>query len=704
MSAGAWSVAFAPLVPLWALAALATAAIALLGAALLRGARGVGLRAAAFAVGLLALANPAAVEEEREPVHEVAAVVVDVSRSQDVGERRARTEAAVAEIAAALRAHDDLDVRVIRVGNEEGTDGTRLFAALERTLADVPPERVAATVLVTDGQVHDAPDAAALDGADGRASLAGPVHALLTGARDEGDRRLVVVRAPSYGVVDGQVGVTVRVEDTAASDGIAELRVVIDGGAVSRTVRAPIGRDLELPVLLEHAGPTVLELEVAPGTHELTVGNNRAAVVVNGVRDRLRVMLVSGEPHAGERMWRNLLKADPSVDLVHFTILRPPEKQNATPIRELSLIAFPVRQLFEEQLTDFDLIIFDRYRQRGVIPTVYLRNVAEYVREGGAVLEAAGPEFATSLSLYATPVAAVLPGEPTGVTEAPFRPKVSTLGRRHPVTAGLAGAAAEEPEWGRWFRIVDAVRRRGDILMEGEEGRPLLILDRVGDGRVAQLLSDQAWLWTRGYEGGGPQAELLRRVAHWLMKEPELEEEALVATATDRRIEIARRTLAADPAREATVRAPDGTETTVVLEPAGGGRWTAALAAETPGLYRVEAGGMSALAAVGALNPLEQADLRTTAAALRPVAEATGGGVFWLTDGGVPEVRRVRAGRDAAGRGWMGVPATDSYAVVGVRETPLIPAFLALLALLGSLIGAWVREGDSTGRPTRTAR
>ena len=403
---------------------------------------------------------------------------------------------------------------------------------------------------------------------------------------------------------------------------------------------------------------------------------------------------MSGEPHAGERTWRNLLKADPSVDLIHFTILRPPEKQDATPIRELSLIAFPVRQLFEQRLADFDLIIFDRYRQRGVIPHAYMQNVADYVVAGGALLEAAGPEFATALSLYAPPVAAVLPGRPTGVPAAPFRPRVSSLGLRHPVTADLPGATDENPEWSRWFRIVDAVRIRGNILMEGDAGRPLLILDRFGKGRVAQLLSDQAWLWARGFEGGGPQAELLRRLAHWLMKEPELEEEALLAPSTGQRLEIMRRTINPDPARDVTVTAPDGTETIVRLDSGRGGRWTTTLLVEQAGLYRLTDGEFSAIAAVGVLNSREYADLRTTEAVLRPVVKTTDGGIYWLAEAGTPEVRRVRAGRNAAGRTWMGIPQNDSYLVTGIQKIPLIPGMLALLLLTGALVGAWGREGQ----------
>jgi hypothetical protein len=458
----------------------------------------------------------------------------------------------------------------------------------------------------------------------------------------------------------------------------------------------PVDRDVPLPVAIDHGGPNVIEIEVEPGAQELTLQNNRAVVVVNGVRDRLRVLLVSGEPHAGERVWRNILKSDPSVDLVHFTILRPPEKQDGTPIRELSLIAFPIRELFDVKLDEFDLIIFDRYSRRGVIPQAYLENVARYVRNGGAFLEAVGPSFGTPLSLARTPLGAILPTEPTGnVFEEGFKARVTDLGSRHPVTEDLSGAGKPggEPTWGRWFRQVEARVHHGTTLMSGDHGDPLLVLDRVGKGRVAQLLSDQMWFWARGFEGGGPQAELLRRLAYWLMKEPDLEENDLRAVVEGDRLMVTRQSLEPDD-RPVAVTMPDGSTRNLTLSPDTGGRSAGSLPITEMGLYRVADGNRTALAAAGPLNPVEFADVRTTPEKLAPVVTATGGGVFWVGNGTMPEIRRVSRERAAAGRNWMGLRANGDYTVTGFSEVPLLPGIVVLLLIVGGLLAAWRREGS----------
>ncbi|WP_114393400.1 hypothetical protein [Oleisolibacter albus] len=682
---------WAPLIPLPLLLALFVLGLAGCGLSLWHRARGGLLRLAALTVLVLALANPSLVEEQRQPIKDVAVIIVDQSPSQNIGERRARAEQALATLQQTLAKYQDLEVRIVRTADARSAEGaaieeTRLLEAVTRATADVPRRRVAGAVLITDGQVHDV--------AEGLPQLRdfGPVHALLTGEHNEGDRRLTVVQAPNFGLVDKPVTFTVRVEDLPGAGGGDATVTLRQDGEAPRPLRVPVGQDVPLTFTLTHGGLNVFELAVEAGPQELTLANNRAAIVVNGVRDRLRVLLVSGEPHAGERTWRNLLKADPSVDLVHFTILRPPEKQDGTPIRELSLIAFPTRELFEMKLDEFDLIIFDRYRRRGVLPNAYLANIADYVEKGGALLEASGPSFATPLSVYRTPLGTVLPAEPTGeVLEQPFTPTVTDLGKRHPVTAGLTDAADGVGPWGRWFRQIDVAPTRGSVVMSGAGGRPLLVLDRVGEGRVAQLSSDQIWLWSRGFEGGGPQAELLRRLAHWLMKEPELEENDLKARVDGNRISVTRRSLEPDP-RAIQVTSPGDVASDLRLEDQGDGTATGSLVAGEPGIWRISDGQRTALAVVGAVNPPELRDVRTSHQPLAPVTKATGGGTYWLADG-TPDVRRTRPDRDGAGRGWLGLRANADYVVTGVSQVPLLPALAVLLLALGLLLLAWRREG-----------
>jgi len=697
MSVSAYTIAFAPLIEWRLIAVLAGVAVLILALGAWRRARGLYWRGAAIAILLAILANPALVEEKRTPQRDVAIVVMDESPSQDIGDRAAASEAALATLRARLAEDPDLDVRVVRAGKPQpgaGDDGTRLFTALNRELADIPRQRLAGVMMITDGEVHDAP---AGDAKAAAAQLGAPLHVLLSGRPDEGDRRLVVKQAPSFGLVGKEVPLTVRVEDlpetTDTSAAEAKLTWRKDGGPVHAQL-VPVGRDVPLSIPIDHGGPNVLELEVEAGPQELTLINNRAAIVVNGVRDRLKVLLVSGEPHAGERVWRNILKSDPSVDLVHFTILRPPEKQDGTPIRELSLIAFPIRELFDVKLDEFDLIIFDRYSRRGVIPQAYIQNVVNYVRNGGAFLEATGPSFGTPMSLFRTPLGEILPTEPTGnVEEEGFKPQLTEQGWRHPVTAGLPGAGVPggTPSWGRWFRQVDARVHQGTTLMTGDHGEPLLVLDRAGKGRVAQLLSDQMWLWARGFEGGGPQAELLRRLAYWLMKEPDLEENDLRAAIDGDRLLVTRQSLEPDD-KPVTVTAPDGGTTTLKLTPGQGGRGTGTLAVSQMGLYRVGDGTRTALAAAGPLNPIEFADVRATPDKLAPLVAASGGGVYWIADG-VPEIRRVASGRATAGHNWLGLRENEDYVVVGFSETPLLPGIAALLLAIGMLIAAWRREG-----------
>ncbi|WP_294541125.1 hypothetical protein [uncultured Rhodoblastus sp.] len=700
-----FSLAFAPLAPLWLLGVFAALALAAVAAALILRRRGALLRALVFTLLLGALSGPSLVEEQRENLHDVVAVVLDRSASQDFGDRRAQTDAARDALDRQLKALGDVDIRLIEAGaaplsaelaDAGQGDGTRLFAALNAGLADVASERLGAVIMVTDGVVHDIPSSLA------GANLRAPLHVLVTGHEGERDRHIVLVEAPRFGLIGKEVAFTLKVEETNGPGDPVAVTVKRDGAVTTRVLARP-GEPVKIPVRLDHGGQNVLEFDAEPMADELTLVNNKAVATVEGVRDHLKVLLVSGEPNPGERAWRNLLKADANVELVHFTILRPPEKQDGTPIRELALIAFPTAELFGARIGDFDLILFDRYSNMGLLPPAYFDNIVRYVRDGGALAIVAGPNFAQPDGLYYTPIGKVIPARPTGeAIETPFQPALSQLGARHPVTRDLPGAGARPAVWSPWFRQEQAVFMRGAPVLEGDGGAPLLVLSREGKGRVALLLTDQSWLWSRGYRGGGPYDDLMRRMSHWLMKEPELEEEFLHATARGREVSVERQTLA-ETVATVHVAAPSGKHFDVALTQAAPGLFRGKLSAEELGLYRLSqrdsaAVELTALVNVGPENPLEYREVVSTTEKLRPLAEAGGGSARRIGEASGSAIRlpRIVAMRDSpvyAGQDYIGVRRTGASVARGIRLAPLAVGLFGLLALLGALVGAWAWEG-----------
>jgi hypothetical protein len=682
-----WSVSFAPVFP-WALVIAIAAAGAVLVALMAYGRmRGVLLRALSLALLILALANPTIRNEERNPLTDIAVAVVDRSLSQQNPGRIARTEEALTNLKDGVARLPNTELRTVEVtsGITAEDDGTRAFEALAKALADIPPDRFAGAVMITDGQIHDVPADMA------KAGIGGPLHGLLTGAKTERDRKIIIDKSPRFSIVGKEQTLAFHVEETNGPGQPVDVTLSVGRGE-PQVISATPGQTVEITVPVDHGGQNIVELSVPGLDNEISLQNNRAVSVIEGVRDRLRVLLISGEPHPGERTWRNLLKADASVDLVHFTILRPPEKQDGTPTRELALIAFPTRELFVDKIDEFDLVIFDRYRRQSVLPSAYLANIARYVQDGGAVLVASGPDLAEEDGLYYSPLSDILTAAPTGqVLEGGFKPALTTEGRKHPVTRELPGSAGETPSWGRWFRLVDTEAMSGETVMSGIDGKPLLVLSKSGKGRVAQMLSDQGWLWARGFEGGGPQTELLRRIAHWLMKEPDLEEEALSARQAGGNLVVERQTMA-DKSAAVTVTLPSGKTQPVTLEQVSPGRFQGTVPVTEAGLHRLTDGTLDAVAAAGSADAREMSDLVATPKILEPAATATGGSVRWLEDG-MPRLVKADAGRQMAGSGWMGLKANNRYRVASVSDIPLFGTLLSLGVLLLAVSGMWYREG-----------
>ncbi len=672
---------FDPLLPGAVLATLAVLAIITLGLYAWRRGGAPVLRGAGVAFMLLALAQPVWVRETREPTNDVAVVLVDQSESMVIAGRDQAARGAADRLIERLSQEPGLEVRLREVRG--GADGTLMAAAIENAAGDLPRERLAGVIVLTEGQIADLPED------PGALRPFGPVHALIVGDPDRGDRRLELLSAPAYGVIGEDIAVEARIDDPQPG---ASVRLAASiNGEVVRTLTVEAGTPFTVRLRPPQRGANMVVLEAAEGPAEITLANNRAAFALSGVRDRLRVLLITGEPHAGARVWRNMLKADPSVDLIHFTILRPLDKPDFTTTQEeSSLIQFPTEQLFVRELDNFDLIIFDRWRQRGILEQGYFFNIARRVQAGGALLVSAGPADSGWEGLFNTPLGSILPAEPTGqVLTTPYRPAPTALGARHPIVRDLAAPES----WGRWTRQVGARAVRGQTLLSGANGLPLLTIDTAGAGRVAAFWSDQPWLWARGYEGGGPHGELLRRLIHWLMGEPELDAERLTLEAEGDVLTVRRSSLSDDPGPVSLI-APDGTESLVALSRTGAGAWAATLAASNLGLYEARSGDLRAFVAVGPLNPREAASLQASPDLMAPIAEATDGGVVLLGETAeiLPEVRRVAEGARTTGAGWIGLRRNGAYTVRTAAAAPFGPAWGWALLGAGLFMLGWRRE------------
>ncbi|MBS1014822.1 VWA domain-containing protein [Acetobacter persici] len=719
------SVGFSPLLPVWLLVTLAGLAAGLCVFALFRRTKGAFFRLAAMLSVLVWLAGPQRLHESWHVLPETALLLVDQSPSMSVGQRAAIARQAASTLA---QAHTEgLTLRTVTV-RSSGHNGTRLFDALEQAAADVPPDQLAGAVMITDGQVADIPAGAGAASVPDRLRpttpdgqrITLPLHILLPAKGEDTDRQLRILQAPPYAIVGQPAKLRIQVDDagpgtTPGAQADITLRVNGDDPVII-PVRTGTPQDISLPV--PHPGQLLVSLSVAPLEGEVSQLNNQSVTRITGIRDRLRVLLISGTPNQGERVWRRLLKADPSVDLIHFTILRPPDKDDGTPLSDLALIAFPVRELFQDKINQFDLIILDGFENRNILPHAYLNNIANFVRKGGGLLLTGGPEFVGPGTLQDTPVGDILPAHvpsESGLVEQRFRPKLTAEGHRHPVTAALPGApppsgAADTAqsipgEWGPWYRALRPDTTHGQTLMSGPDNAPLLVLDHVDQGRVALLLSDQIWLWSRGEGGGGPQAELLRRISHWLMKEPELEEEQLTAAIAGGELTVTRRSTAGAPLKSVTVTPPGSAAVSLNLHPVtegadvkddATGLSIGHMQADKPGIWQVDDGTHKAFAAPVQPDPQEFADLRATASHLNAVVSATGGGIFWAGENSAsPTVPGLRLadGSTPHGADWMGFPHRNAHVVTGKSATPLLPAWIMLTLTLCLLFAGWWREG-----------
>lgn len=634
---------------------------------------------------ILSLANPVIMSENRESLPDTVAVILDLSPSQSINDRKKNALEVYENLKNQLGKINNLEVRYKTINGEKGTN---IFNPLSSLIGDIPDNRLAGAIIITDGQIQDVPEINALN-------FPAPINFLITGNKNEYDRRLIIEESPRFGIVGEEVTIKLRVEDINADVPNALVTINMnDKDKQSRSI--PIGESVNITLPLERAGITSLNIEVEEGKNELTLKNNQIVISINAIRERLKVMLVSGEPNMGLRNWRNLLNSDPSVDLIHFTILRPPNKQDLTPVGELSLIPFPSRELFQLNLNSFDLIIFDQYHLRGILPQYYLKNIVEYVVNGGALLDTAGPAYAGPYSLSLSPLQSILPTEPTGeVVIEEFVPKITNYGLRHPVTANLQEINGDKIEnnWGSWFRMVEGLAVDGDVLLEGPENRPLLVLNRIGQGRVAQILSDQSWVWTRSDSNKGPQADLLRRLVHWLMKEPDLEENELSAKFENNTLIIRKNSLIPD-LNSVKIISPSNETDIIDLEDIGSGQQIAKIPEPEPGIWKLSSGNSNISVIIGNYNSAEFNDVRATDKSIELLAESTLGSIKWInTERNTSlKINHIEKNKITNNNKNIKLYKNEQFFVQSMDQIPLAPWYLALILSIVLLFLSWYRE------------
>ena len=638
-------------------------------------------RATLICLILLSIANPTIVSENRENIPDTVALILDLSPSQNINDRKTLAQNTYNSIKTELEKINNLDIRLKTIN---GKKGSKLFDPLVSMVGDISTDRIAGAIIITDGQIEDAPSI--LDNYNFKA----PINIMLTGEKEEKDRRLIIESSPRFGIVGEEIKIDIKVEDISTNTPNALVTINMNDD-IEQSRSIPIGEVVTITMPLERAGITSLNIEVEPGKEELTLQNNKSVVEINAIRERLKVMLVSGEPNMGLRSWRNLLNSDPSVDLVHFTILRPPNKQDLTPVGELSLIPFPSRELFQANLNDFDLIIFDQYHLRGILPQFYLKNVVEYVVNGGALLDASGPTYAGPYSLSLSPLQNILPTEPTGdVIVQEFIPIMTQDGERHPVTANLKDNM--NSNWGPWYRMVEGLTIAGDVLLEGPEARPLLVLNRVGQGRVAQILSDQSWVWTKSGVNKGPQADLLRRLVHWLMKEPELEENELSARIDNDTILITKNSLTLDK-KPIISTSPDNIKEEIILEDIGKGKQIGKILSPQEGTWKFSSGNSKISLIVGNSNSSEYLDVRTTDSIVKPLVNYTSGSMHWVNNKkNIPQIKQIQKNKLTNNSKNIQLLKNEKYFVKSLQQSSLTPWYFVLIFSLILLFLSWYRE------------
>ncbi|MDC3091077.1 hypothetical protein OA848_01670 [Rickettsiales bacterium] len=568
---------------------------------------GIFLRLGIFILITLLMLKPGYRIEKIENENDIITFVIDKTDSQKISKRIEEVDKTFNKMLLELTKFKDLDILEIVIDNEKITKrlgnieeiisntktkevvnkitkSTDIINNLENSINEYPSQRISSIFILTDGQIHDLKDNANFEKFDV------PIYFLLIGNSKIDDTKVSIISHPEFGYLDEKITIQVLANDFKADEN-SFLNLTIQNGTFSeKKLKVPNNDVKNIELKLKNHGPNFIKVTTPNRQDELSAVNNSQLINISGVRKKLRVLLISGAPYMGTRVWRNFLKSDTSVELIHMTVLRPPEKNDNTPLEELSLIPFPVKELFEEKLSNFQLVIFDNFEGKKVLTPLYFQNLINFVDKGGAILEITGPSYNSKSSLFKTEIGRILPGIPSGkLIQKEFKPQLTDLGKKHPITESLF---IKNKDFGTWFQMNDILEIDDDsqVLLSGVNNKPLLAVKKVNDGRIAQIYSHNIWLWSkRENNQGGPYNLLIKNLAHWLMKEPTLEENKLELSFVNNSILIEKSFLRKpDPEKlKITIIDPNGIKFEKTLNKSKENRYTAIINNKKDGFYLV---------------------------------------------------------------------------------------------------------------------
>ena len=575
-----------------------------------------------------------------------------------------------------------VEIEVNNLNNKDGKIQTKIITNVQKAFQKLEKNRVAGVIIVTDGIIHD------LDKIE-EDFIDIPIHFFLLGNKNERDRSIITENIPEYAVVGKPIDFMFKIIDENFQEEVS-ASFILDGMQIlTKTFITNINHQIKLPI--NHAGENLLEIKINNHPNEITFANNYKVFKINGIHEKLRVMLISGEPNMGLRNWRNILNSDPSIELLHFTILRPPSKRDLTPVKELALIPFPSQELFSADISKFSLIILDQYTLQGILPKKYLDNIVDYVIGGGAILNISGQEYLSDRSLLNSSLVNILPTRPEEFFIGPFLPSLTDLGKRHPITNTLE-KAFKDNKWGKWFSFIKANKISGQTLMSANK-YPLLIINEVSQGRVAQILSDQSWVWNKDRENKGPLVELLRNTIHWLLKTPELQENYLNVIKNNNFITLNLNSLN-DGDTSAIITSPSGENLFVLMKDNKNGSLFGKFESTEYGKFNIKVNDIEKDFFIGITDSKELEKVSSSSFLINSFFEKNKQYLYsitWLGDS-IPKIVKVFNKNNIAGSNWVGllekkVQKNDTFINKELINWSLIMPLLLLLLFM-----CWYRE------------